>query len=474
MVVAALTPFLVLSSALPAVEGMVAAGVGLGRSGIEMSAAMADAAYCFGTVLAVQLVTRLPGQRLLVLYAAVCTLASVAIAITTDPAIFFAGRIFQGLTTSLMLITAAPALVIGWPTSKLRWTAMVMNLGIFGAVALGPVIGGAFAGLGVWRPMFWGAAGVAGVAFLFVLLTFEDRPPQDLEVPIDLVSLLLAASGCVSAFVGVAALSTHALGDAVVLIPLLSGIGLIIALIIHQSSIRDPLIPVRKLGHTIPIAAIALALFSGAGSLGLVALVQVVLEAKGLSSALFWPEFGGALVTAYVFGRLFATRYVPILAAGGFAILIVTAILVLVWPTGPSPVVAMVTGGIGLGVGASVAPSIFIAGFSLPAFELPRIFSLVELLRGVAAFVAAPLIAHAAVSSGTGLAGGVTAGAWWCLGCLLAGGLVIAVVLLAGGARLQRPDLEGWLGGRGPAIHSPALWARVRGRNRVAESGRTA
>jgi hypothetical protein len=31
----------------------------------------------------------------------------------SDPGAFFAGRIVQGLTTSLMLITAAPALVLG-------------------------------------------------------------------------------------------------------------------------------------------------------------------------------------------------------------------------------------------------------------------------------------------------------------------------------------------------------------------------
>lgn len=129
MVLAALTPFLVLTSSIPPLSGLIGPDVGLGDSGMEMSAGMADAAYCFGTILAVQLTARLPGRRLLVLYAAVFTLASVVTATAAAPAPFFIGRLVQGLTTSLMLITAAPALVLGFPTPRLRSTAMVMNMG---------------------------------------------------------------------------------------------------------------------------------------------------------------------------------------------------------------------------------------------------------------------------------------------------------------------------------------------------------
>jgi hypothetical protein len=41
--------------------------------------------------------------------------------------------------------------VLSWGADKLRPTAVTMNLGIFGAVALGPVVGGAAAG--TWRPL---------------------------------------------------------------------------------------------------------------------------------------------------------------------------------------------------------------------------------------------------------------------------------------------------------------------------------
>ncbi len=55
---------------------------------------------------------------------------------------YISGRVIQGLCTSLLLIAAVPPLAIGYPANKLRDTAVIMNMCIFGAVALGPFIGG--------------------------------------------------------------------------------------------------------------------------------------------------------------------------------------------------------------------------------------------------------------------------------------------------------------------------------------------
>jgi MFS family permease len=464
MVVCALTPFLILSSAIPPLDGLIGKGVGLGPSGMEMSAGMADAAYCFGTVLAIQLSTRLPGRRLLLLYAALFTIASVVTAAAASPGLFIAGRVTQGLMTSLMLITAAPALILGWPTGRLRSTAAVMNMGIFGAVALGPVIGGAFAGLDSWRPLFWIMSGVGCLALALVVLTFKDQPPQDREVPIDLASLSLASAGTTSAFFGASGLIDHSFTAPIVLVPMLVGIALLVSLIVHQSSVRDPLMPVRRLGHTVPVAAILLAMFAGAGSVALVGLLQLTIELRGVSTAVFWPEFGGAVVTAFVFGALFFTRYVPVLALSGLLLLTGTALLLTGAATGPIALIALGTAGIGLGVGASVAPGLFVAGFSLPARQLPRIFALVELLRGVAAFLTAPLIIHLARTVGADPAGGIATATWVTLGLLVTGVVLVVATLLAGGARLEHPTIDPWLHNEGTAIHSPRLGAALRDR----------
>jgi hypothetical protein len=50
-----------------------------------------------------------------------------------------------------------------------------------------------------------------------------------------------------------------------------------------------------------------------------------------------------------------------------------------------------------LGVGASVAAALFIVGFSVPSGQFQRILAPIELLRGVAAYLVAPILLHLAM-----------------------------------------------------------------------------
>jgi hypothetical protein len=52
---------------------------------MEMTAGIADAAYCFGTILAVQLIARLPARRLLVVYDTADTLGFLVEAVEPPP-----------------------------------------------------------------------------------------------------------------------------------------------------------------------------------------------------------------------------------------------------------------------------------------------------------------------------------------------------------------------------------------------------
>jgi hypothetical protein len=60
---------------------------------------------------------------------------------------------------------------------------------------------------------------------------------------------------------------------------------------------------------------------------------------------------------------------------------------------------------IGLGVGAS-SPALFLAGFSLRSAQIQRLFALIELLRGVTAFLVAPILLYLATVIGSSMTAG--------------------------------------------------------------------
>jgi MFS family permease len=461
LVILALTPFLVLTSAVSSLGEMIGKSLHLSEAELEMTTGMANAAYCFGTVLSIQLITRLRPRLVLLALIVAFVLGSVAAAWAPTAGLFIAGRVVQGLTTSMMLIAAVPPLVIGWPKRRMRPTAMTMNLAVFGAVALGPVVGGVAVGLETWRTLFWIVAAIGFAALVFVALTYEDAEPQDASAPIDVVSITLAGFGTAAAFFGVSQLTAHSFGAPIVLIPLLTGVALVVLLIIHQYTVEDPLMPVKKLASTIPVAAILVAMCAAAVSVGLVGLAEAALELKETDpthgAMLFWPEFGGAVAMSVLFGAVFFTRWLPALVIGGLGVLVGAAAVLSGVATGSEALVVIGTGATGIGVGASVAPALFTTGFTLPSPELPRVFALIELLRGVAAFLAGPLLLHMSETVGATPAAGIESAVWVAFGIALVGAVAAISIWVAGRARLQRPDIEPWLAGDGPAIESPPL-----------------
>jgi MFS family permease len=461
LVILALTPFLVLTSSVSALGELIGKSVHLSEAELEMTTGMANAAYCFGTVLSIQLISRLRPRLVLLALIVAFVLGSIAAAWAPSAGAFIAGRVVQGLTTSMMLIAAVPPLVIGWPKRRMRPTAMTMNLAVFGAVALGPVVGGVAVGLETWRTLFWIVATFGVGALVLVALTYEDAEPQDSDAPLDFVSVTLAAFGTGAGFFGVSRLTSHSFGAPIVLIPLLAGVALILALLVHQYTVEDALMPVEKLATTIPVAAILVAMCAAAVSVGLIDLAEAALELKKTDSTqgamLFWPEFGGAVAMAAVFGAIFFTRWLPPLVVGGLGVLVGAAAVLTGVATGSDALVLVGSGATGVGVGASVAPALFTTGFTLPSPQLPRVFALIELLRGVAAFLAGPLLLHMSKTVGASPAAGIESAVWVAFAIALAGAVVASSIWVAGRARLQRPDIEPWLEGKGPAIESPPL-----------------
>lgn len=116
---------------------------------------------------------------------------------------------------------------------------------------------------------------------------------------------------------------------------------------------------------------------------------------------------------------------------------------------------------LGFGAGASVAPALFLAAHGVESQKIGRAFALIELLRSEAAFLMAPVLLVLAAHVG-GLAG-IREALVVSLVIAVAGLAVAVFVYVGSGTRRHRPEVEKWLGGDGQALHSPQVFARLRG-----------
>jgi nucleotide-binding universal stress UspA family protein/MFS family permease len=465
MVVLFLVPYLGLSGALTPLTPIIATSLHTSEQTLGLGYGGANAGYALGTVLAVQLAQHWPQRRLMVIYASLLVIGSVLAAAANGPALFITGHVMQGLCTSLLLIASTPPLILGYPVAKLRSTAVIFNLCIFGAVAAGPLIGGAQASFHAWRPLFWIVAGVAFLGLVMSLLTFSDAPPADLSAPRDPIAIGLAATGSVAAFWGAAELLTHGFFDPVAVVPLLVGLALIAALIVYEYRARHPLLILRNLVTTIPMTGVVVAVCAAAAATSAIALTSTVQTGHYTPlhlGLLYIPELAAAVLTAIVFGRVFSTRFIHYYALTGLVIL-AAGVLVLRSTIPPDSALTLVGSAlVGIGIGASVVPALFLAGYSLRSASIQRVFAILELLRAIAAFLIAPILLHFAITL-TGLPSpAFNTALWICFGLSVGGAVVGVLLYVLGRVRPTAPALQRWMGGMEPAWESPPLLAALR------------
>jgi hypothetical protein len=469
MVIFALVPYLALSAAVTSLTGIIGSNLHMSANSMSLAFGLGNAGYAAGTVLAVAFAQHLPQRRMLLVYATLLVIGSFMTAAAQDAPMFFVGHILQGVCTSLMLIAAVPALAVSYGTEKLRETAMIMNMCIFGAVAIGPAIGGLQAHAHAWRPLFFIVAVISLGAWVLVLLTFEDAPAADTSAPWDPRAIALAIGGPSAAFFGASELTAHKFLSAVTIVPLAIGLLLILLLVVYQYRAKRPLLTIRSmLQSSMPVAGLVVALFAAAASVSATELTAGVLLQKypplhvGL---LYLPELAGAILTAFALGAVINKRAMHYLPLAGMVFLAAGIAVFRIKVPSSEGLTLVASGLTGIGLGATVAPALFVAGFSLPSANLQRVFALVELLRACAAFMIAPIFAHMAETVGGSLKAGTGIALWIGLGLAVSGAVVAVAIYAFSGARPETPDLEGFVNGDTAAWHSPPLLAGLRSRS---------
>lgn len=462
-----LCPTIVLTTAAEPLTSGIAHDLAASPAGVRLAGAMSNAGYALGAVVAAQMAQRWMQRRLFLAFEAAFVVGSVLATLAPGLPVFFAGRVVQGLATGLMLVSALPPLVTRFGVPKLPVTVAIVNIGLFGATTLGPIVGGVVAGAGAWRVLL-AITAVLGLAGVVVAALGYDRfPAPDPERPVDRSALGLAAVATFLPFFATSALAGHDFASPVVLVPFCLGIAALVALIVLERRRRDPLMPVRQLSTQLPVTGTVVAMVAGAVFITVLQLTQLFLAKVAhagpvTAGLLFWPMPIGLVVASVVFGRLFATRWLPVLVVAGLVALGGgAALLLLLSPSAASwdvPVAALL---LGLGAGATVSPGLFLAAMGVPSAQLGRAFALVELLRSEAGFAITPVVlvlAQSAASLATGVHGGLVA-----MLVLDGIGLLLALAIPAlSGARLRRPDLHHWLDEGDRALPSPATAVHLR------------
>ena len=302
-------------------------------------------------------------------------------------------------------------------------------------------------------------AGVAVLALVLTVLTYDHTPPANPDAPKDPLAIALAAIGSIAAFYGASELTSHDFWSLQTALPLFGGLAVIVLLIVIQARSSNPLLPLGPLlSSTIPISGITIALCAAAASVSVGDLtLTLVTEERGALQAglLYLPELGGALLAAVCLGFVIERRSLLLLPPVGMGFLAAGIVVFMLEVPAGTGVALLGSGLTGVGLGATVAPALFGAGFSQRAPTLQRVFAMVELLRAVAAFMIAPVFVYLAGTIGDSLAEGTRAVLWISLAVVVVGTAFAAFVYVAGGARPQTPQMTTFLDGDAPAWDSP-------------------
>jgi predicted MFS family arabinose efflux permease len=138
----ALVPFIVVTTAYTFFSRQIEGDLHVGQRAVEIVAGLSTAGYAFGALVGGDLVQRFSQRPLFFACEALFALGCLASAVGHGIVACGAGRIVAGLATGLLLVIALPPVIQKFPPEKLPITVIFIDIGFFGAVCIGPLLGG--------------------------------------------------------------------------------------------------------------------------------------------------------------------------------------------------------------------------------------------------------------------------------------------------------------------------------------------
>jgi MFS family permease len=462
-----LCPDLVLSTAFLPLSKPLMQDLDTSLTWLQVSNGLSNAAFAVGVVVAAQLAQRHVQRPLFLGYAGVFVIGSALSALAPAVPMFLVGRVLQGGATGLMMISALPPLITRFGVARVPWSAAIVNVGLFGATTLGPLVGGVVAGSGSWRGFMWLITGLGALALAAAYLGYPVFDPVDPDLPVDRPALGLTLVSAVLLFLATSVVGATSLASWWFWTPFVLGLAAVVVLVVLERRRDRPLMPVGELATQLPVTGTVVAMVAGATFVTAVDLTQLYLSDVAHASPtaaghLFWTMPVGLVPAAVAFGVVFRTSLLPYLVnVGLLALAGGTAVLLALGPSGATAPVPWAALLLGFGAGATVAPGLFLAGLGVRSKLLGRAFALVQLLRLTATFAVGPVVVYLAQQQPS-LADGVRLGTWVAFALAVVGLVASLVIPAVSGARPQAPDLEGWLEHGERALPSPATAVHLR------------
>jgi MFS family permease len=398
LVVLALFPGLINTSAIGLLSPVIGADLGVAPDAVGRLPLFNDAALAFGALLAADLVRFIDSRRLFYVLLAVSLVTSALSALATNFTLLVAAHVVHGLVAGDLFIVMLPPLVTGFGGRRLGSAALVLVPSLFGASALGPVVGAFVAAPNGWRAIFAAEVVVSLLAIALATVTLAARAPGDPRARPDWFAHVVSGCAALAIFIGAGGLAGHDWNDLGATIPVACGVALFVLLIVGENFLPHALVPVRGLSTSLALVGIIATMIGSACFAALSQAFTLVLERlHGLSlhdtGLATWPEFVAALIAGVVFSRLVTTRWVAVVGIVGLTILAVTLAVVIANP----PTVRDVTTLsflAGLGSGCAVTPGLLVVALTYPRAQVGRAIAMLNLLRLTGTYVTGPLTEH--------------------------------------------------------------------------------
>jgi EmrB/QacA subfamily drug resistance transporter len=236
-------------------------------------------------------------RKVFLLGVAIFAVASATCGAAVDPGMLVASRFLQGAGEAFAAPASMGLIALLFPDPQER----IKALGIWGGIAglggtSGTVISGALVNYVSWRWIFYINLPVAAFALLVVpRLVAESKMVRETHRP-DFAGAITGTAGLIALVDGLLQAARHPWGSAGVVIPLVAGVGLLVAMVVIEARSDAPLIPLSFFSNRTRMVTNFTTLFFASGFFSYFFLLtlfeQQILHYSAIKSGLSYLPFG--------------------------------------------------------------------------------------------------------------------------------------------------------------------------------------